>query len=233
MSVSDVVALPFRLGSAVRGRRFFHPAGVLAKGHAQRLAAAQCGLPFPSGDVVVRWSKAVGTPGSFPDFIGLAIRIADAQPRAGLWDILLVSAGSGVVTRALALRPVASWTGQTMTNLMPLRYRERPWWLRARIETEIGGTGLSLQDVAGQIESGGIDVTLDQAGGRGDFTPLARLYVSDLVDAGRADVSFDPVLNTAPGVTLYPGWLADLRGRAYQRSREGRFSGLFATRRES
>jgi hypothetical protein len=48
------------------------------------------------------------------------------------------------------------------------------------------------------------------------------LRVATVIDAGQADVPFDPVINTAPGVTLYPGWLADLRARAYQRSREGR-----------
>jgi len=36
------------------------------------------------------------------------------------------------------------------------------------------------------------------------------------------DVSFDPVDNIAPGLSLYPEWLADLRARAYRRSRDGR-----------
>ncbi|MCV7029055.1 phosphodiesterase [Mycobacterium sherrisii] len=226
MSVADVVALPFRVGSAMRGRRFFHPVGVLAHGRAERVAPAQCGLPLPSSDVVVRVSKAVGTPGSLPDLIGLAIRADAPQSCARPWDILLVSAGSGVLTRALALRPVTSWTGQPLSNLMPLRYRDSPWWLRARIETDIRGNGLSLDDVERRISHGGIDVALDQARGRGDFTPLARLHLSTVLDPQQEDVSFDPVVNTPPGLTLYPGWLADLRAQAYQRSREGRLFGL-------
>ncbi|CNI73100.1 Uncharacterised protein [Mycobacterium tuberculosis] len=48
------------------------------------------------------------------------------------------------------------------------------------------------------------------------------MSLSRLVEA--EEVSFDPVLNTAPGLSLYPGWLAELRARAYQRSREGRKS---------
>lgn len=231
MSLADVVALPFRVGSAVRGRRFFHPVGVLAQGRAERVAPAQCGLPLPSSDVIVRVSKALGTPGSLPDFIGLAIRIDAPQSCAAPWDILLVSAGSGVLTRAVALRPVTSWTGHTLSNLMPVRYRDSPWWLRARIETDIRGNGLSLDNVARRIDHGGIDVTLDQARGRGDFTPLARLHLSTVMDPQQADVSFDPVLNTAAGLTLYPGWLADLRAHAYQRSREGRLFGLLPARR--
>jgi hypothetical protein len=220
MTVSDLVALPFRWGSALRGRRFFHPVGVLATGSVERVAPAQCGLPIPSNDVIARFSKAAGTPGSLPDFIGLAIRVS--SPLASPWDILLVSAGSGVLTRAVALRPVTAWTGQTMTSLMPFRYRGCTWWLRARIVSEVAGFGLSLHRIRQNVKDGGIEVALDQARGAGQFEPLARLSLSSLVDAETNDVSFDPVLNTAPGVGLYPGWLADLRARAYLRSREGR-----------
>ena len=158
--------------------------------------------------------------GSLPDFIGLAIRLT--PPHASPWDILLVSAGSGVLTRAVALRPVTGWAGQSMTSLMPLRYRGGTWWLRARIVSDVGGPGLSLDAIRRSVEHGGIDLALDQARGTNEFQPLARLSLSGLVDAEVNDVSFDPVLNTAPGLGLYPGWLADLRGRAYQRSREGR-----------
>ncbi len=81
---------------------------------------------------------------------------------------------------------------------------------------------LSLDGIRKSVAHGGIDVALDHARGRDRFEPLARLSLSTLVDAQANDVSFDPVLNTAPGLALYPGWLADLRARAYQRSREGR-----------
>ncbi|MDT5103929.1 MAG: hypothetical protein QOI25_1442, partial [Mycobacterium sp.] len=38
----------------------------------------------------------------------------------------MVSAGSGPLTR-FALRPTLSWTGTTMSTLMPLR-RDDEWW---------------------------------------------------------------------------------------------------------
>jgi hypothetical protein len=230
VSVSDVAALPFRWGAALRGRRFFHPVGILATGQAERVASAQCGLPIPSTEVIARFSKAVGTPGSLPDFIGLAIRVAPQQLSTTPWDILLVSAGSGVVTRAVGLRPVTSWTEQTMTNLMPLTYRGDRWWVRARIVTDIDGPGLSLDQVEHQIKSGGIELALDQARGAGDFTPLARVRLDTVIDTEQTDVSFDPIINTAPGLTLFPGWLADLRVHAYQRSREGRSQEPLAAR---
>lgn len=219
----EVAAKPFQWGSALRGRRFFHPVGVLAKGSIERVAPAAQGLPIPSSDVVARVSKAAGTPGALPDFIGLAFRVAPQELKATPWDILLVSSGSGVLARAIALRPTTSWTGQTLTSLMPFRYRGGVWWLRARSLTDIDGFGLSLASVQTTIDDGGIEFSIDQACGRGDFTPLARLRLTTAMDPDPAeDVSFDPVLNTPPGLTLYPGWLANLRARAYQHSRDGR-----------
>ncbi|MCV7099691.1 phosphodiesterase [Mycobacterium palustre] len=222
----EVAAKPFQWGSALRGRRFFHPVGVLAKGSVERVAPASQGLPIPSSDVVARLSKAVGTPGALPDFIGLAFRVAPQQAGATPWDILLVSSGSGVLTRAVALRPTTSWTGQTLTSLMPLRYRGGIWWLRARTIGDVNGSGLALDGVRDAIARGGIEFAIDQARGRGDFTPLGRLRLTTAVGPDPTDdVSFDPVLNTPPGLSLAPGWLADLRARAYRRSREGRDAG--------
>lgn len=127
MDVSDLVAVPFRWGAALRGRRVFHPLGVLARGHLERMAPAHDGLPIASSEVLARVSKAAGTAGPLPDFVGLAVRVQSATP----WDILVVSSDSGVLARALALRPTISWTGQSMTSLMPFGYRGRTWWLRA------------------------------------------------------------------------------------------------------
>ncbi|OJZ75134.1 phosphodiesterase [Mycobacterium paraffinicum] len=222
MSVSDLVALPFQWGSAIRGKRLFHPVGVLAQGCIERVAPAGEGLPIASSEVVARVSKASGTPGALPDFIGLAIRVTPSQG-TGPWDILVVSSGSGLLSRALALRPAISWGDQTLTTLMPLHYQGADWWLRARIVGKIDGLGLSLDSVRDRLERDSIEVSLDQACGSGDFTPLGRLTLTGIVDPERAaDVSFDPVINTPPGLNLHPRWLADLRARAYRRSRHGR-----------
>ncbi|BBY35947.1 hypothetical protein MMAN_00810 [Mycobacterium mantenii] len=223
MNVFELAALPFQWGSAIRGKRFFHPSGVLAEGFIERVAPAGKGLPIASSEIVARVSKATGTPGVLPDFIGLAFRVPAPPPADKPWDVLLVSSGSGVLSRAVALRPATSWNGQTLTTLMPLHYQNNNWWLRARTSREIGGAGLSLDSVRAKLERSHIQVTLDQACGRGDFTPLARITLTTAIDPERdEDVSFDPVVNTAPGLSLHPRWLADLRARAYQHSREGR-----------
>ncbi|HVQ99612.1 MAG TPA: phosphodiesterase, partial [Mycobacterium sp.] len=83
--------------------------------------------------------------------------------------------------------------------------------------------GVSLNSVRNQLKNGTIEVTLDQARGTSAFDKLARLTLHGLLVAPHGgDVSFDPVLHTAPGVELYPGWLAGLRASAYDRSRDGR-----------
>jgi hypothetical protein len=69
-------------------------------------------------------------------------------PRASAttsWDVLMVSAGSGPLTR-FALRPTLSWTGTTMSTLMPLRRDDEWWWVKAEMATPIG-SGLSLDTV--------------------------------------------------------------------------------------
>jgi hypothetical protein len=223
MSVTDLAVTPFRWGSALRHARVFHPDGLLVEGSIERTAPSEFGLPVPSCDVVGRVSKAVGTPGPLPDIIGLAVRIPPHTDDGAAWDILLASAGSGVLSRALGLRPVTSWTGHTLTSLMPLRYRGGNWWLRARVITDIDGPGVSLDSVRNRLQNGTIEVAIDQACGTAQFEDLARLTLHGLLVVPHgSDVAFDPVLHTAPGVQLYPGWLADLRARAYDRSRDGR-----------
>lgn len=222
VNVFDLVAVPFQWGAAIRGKRFFHPIGVLAQGYIERVAPVGQGLPIPSSEIVARVSKAGGTPAALPDFVGLAFRLTPPESAGKPWDILLVSAGSGVLSRAVALRPVTSWNGQTLTTLMPLHYRHNNWWIRARTPGDIDGLGLSLGNIRNRLEHGNIEIALDQACGTGHFTPLGRLTLTNVVDEGHRDVSFDPVVNTAPGVSLHPRWLADLRARVSAEPRRQR-----------
>ena len=121
----------------------------------------------------------------------------------------------------IVLAPVTSWSGATFSSLMPLRYRGRVWWLRARLATEIGTQGLALDTIETEIDSGGIQFDIEQAAGRGEFRPLARLTLRH-VDPSRDDIAFDPALHRDCDVQLVPRWLADFRRAAYRRSREGR-----------
>jgi hypothetical protein len=222
VKISDVLAVPVEVGAAVRHRRLFHPDGVLATGRIERVAPAGEGLPIVSSDVVVRVSKAAGLPGALPDVAGVAWRMPAQSPADRPWDVLLASAGAGL-TRVL-LRPVTSWTGATFSSLMPLRADGKVWWLRARLVTELTAPGLSLAAIKDHLGRDTVDFDVEQAPGARPFQPLARLTLRKVTPPGE-DVSFDPTLNTAPGVALLPGWLTDFRRAAYRRSREGRDAG--------
>ena len=197
----------------------------MARGSIERLAPPGEGLPVESGgDVIARVSKAIGTPASLPDIIGLAIRIPPAPFTATAWDILLVSAGRGLATK-FALRPTTSWS-TPVSSLMPLHHRGRYWWVRGQMITDIAQAGLSLDDVGNRIARGGVEFAIDQAAGTQGFRPLARLTLSEVLPDDTAhEVAFDPTIHSAPGVELAPRWLTGIRRRAYERSREGRDAG--------
>ncbi|WP_163701152.1 phosphodiesterase [Mycolicibacterium agri] len=216
MGISDIATLPLRLGSAVRGRRVFHPVGVLAEGTLERVAPLGEGLPLESGDVIGRVSKGVGLPGAVPDVAGVAWRMP--QPSAPTpWDVLLASTVRG----RLLLAPAASWSGTTFSSLMPLRYKDGVWWLQARLSTPIDSPGLALEAIRSRIASTGVDFDIEQAAGTGGFLPLARLTLHTLA-TNSGDISFDPTVHSHPDVELMPGWLTGFRRAAYRRSRQGR-----------
>lgn len=222
MKASDLVALPLQLGSALRRRRIFHPLGVLAAGHVERVAPADRGLPVESGEIIGRVSKAVGIPGGLPDLIGLAWRMPTHTDHGPPWDVLMVSTGGHGKLARFALQPTRAWTGTTLSTLMPLRYRDGRWWLKAQLRTELGGR-LSLDTLRDEIESREIVFDIQQAHGSEPFQPLAELTLTATIPTDEDhDVSFDPTRNTFPGVTLGPQWLTALRERAYRRSRHGR-----------
>lgn len=221
MKASDLIALPLKFGAAVRHRRVFHPLGVLASGNIERTAPSRRGLPIDSSEVIGRVSKAIGTPGNLPDLIGLAWRMPTHALAATPWDVLMASTGSGMLAR-FGLQPTRSWTSTTLSTLMPLRYDDGWWWLKAELQTEMSD-GLSLDTLARQIENGDVVFDIQQALGTGPFEPLARLTLSARIPTDQDhDVSFDPTRNSGPGVELGPQWLTVLRERAYLRSREGR-----------
>lgn len=220
MQASDVAALPVRLGAAIRNSRLFHPNGVLAEGLLERIAPPDDGLPMQSCDVIGRVSKGVGLPGAMADVAGLAFRIPPPQDLRSCvpWDVLLAST---IANSRFLLAPTRSWSSTTFSSLMPLRFRDGTWWLRARLVTRIDEPGLSLDTIRNQIDSGGIDFDIDQASGTGGFRPLARMTLRNL-DPSSDDIAFDPVLHSDEDVRLVPSWLTDFRRAAYRRSREGR-----------
>jgi hypothetical protein len=217
VGISEIAALPVRMGAAVRNRRLFHPDGVLARGTLTRVAPPSEGLPMTSGDVVGRVSKGVGLPGALPDIAGLAWRLPPTSQAAPPWDVLLAS----TFRQRLLLAPVSNWSAATFSSLMPLAHGGGRWWVQARLATHIGQVGLSLDTVRDRIATNGMEFDIEQAAGTGGFRPLARLTLHTLA-ADVGDLAFDPTVHSHPDVALSPGWLTGFRQAAYRRSREGR-----------
>lgn len=183
-----------------------HPYGVLCEGTVSRTGANP-----PSGvhwldergedQVLVRLSRAVGLPRPFPDIHGLALRVPVAGGRAG--DLLFATTGTGSLTR-FWLRP--TMTGRhTHSTLLPYR-------------TPAGPRVLAALPRPADDE---FDLALAALGGA--WRRFAVLRVGGLADGARPDpnVTFDPVLNTVPGLQPYP-WVARLREPAYAAARRGR-----------
>ena len=219
MSISEQITLPLRAGAALRDKRFFHPVGVLCGGTVTRVAPDGQGLPIRSGDIIGRMSKGAGTPGSLPDFAGLAWRMHRDTDGPQPWDVLMVTA-----TARVGLRPVRSWSGAPYSTLMPLGYRGGTFWLRARLTTPPTADGLSLSDIREQLGRGTVEFAIEQARGTGPFEPLATLTFDRELGAGDsgADTPFDPTVRSGSDVTLLPRWLTSFRRSAYRNSRKGR-----------
>ena len=85
MQPATLITSPFRRLAELRHARVFHPDGVLCTGTAS--LTGDTPLPLAGGPVTARISKGIGLPGSWPDIVGLAVRLPDGS--ASHWDLLL------------------------------------------------------------------------------------------------------------------------------------------------
>ena len=102
VQVSDIAALPVRVGAATRGGRLFHPVGVVAEGTMERVALDSDGLPMRSCDVIGRVSKGNRRLRWRPDIAGIGVAYPPPRIRScGPWDVLLASTrrGSRLISR--------------------------------------------------------------------------------------------------------------------------------------
>lgn len=212
--VTGLVAAGFRGLAALRRARAFHPAGLVLRGE---LRPVDDDLPWPSGPtpVVARLSKGAGTPGRLPDALGLAVRIPGAGRDGGPWDLTLTTAGSGHVGRMLP-RPAATWTGGAYSSLVPYRRADRLIWLAAWASAESPRLDASIESV---VAAGGLGFVLRTGREDGRWCDSAELT---LPDVGGDAPAFDPMRHRPDGLEPAPGWLAQVREKAYAGSRAGR-----------
>jgi len=201
------------LGAVMQRVKPLHPEGELRRAtltHSPPAVAS--GVPWLDSpgqdDAVVRVSRAVGLPDALPDVQGLAVRVV---LETGAADLLLASTGLGVVTRYV-LMPTRRITGRPLTTLLPYRSPRGPLLLAAAPESEHA-------------------FELRWAGPAGPWHAFGRLdlgapFGDDL------QVSFDPVVNVAPGLSHY-SWVRTLREPAYWTARTRTHRAVTPSRRPS
>jgi hypothetical protein len=203
--------------SAARRRRIFHPEGMAFRG-TMAVAAPVRGVPLfetaAAHDVLIRFSRALGTPRGRPDFLGLALRIADAQ------DLLLASSTSAAALRYLPV-PARTFAGTTFSSLLPFDAGGRVALVGARVHHVRTAADDQLVELEAAVALAPVGVTLALARVGRRWRRIATVDVRErLPDVEAAGIAFDPWI-CAGGLVPW-GPVSALRSPAYRGSRRGR-----------
>ncbi|MFC4003298.1 hypothetical protein ACFS2C_15990 [Prauserella oleivorans] len=225
--VRSVVDRAAATASRLRRARAFHPAGVLLTGDleltARDAAPAVAGvLAGPTGerfDVLGRLSKGAGTPGEWPDVLGLAVRLPGPDGTARPVDLLFSTTGNAPVLRCLP-QARADWRAGVYSSTMPYRIAGSLCWFGAHPDP---GPPIPSSTEALRLATAAAPLvfTLAVAAPLGPWLPIARLSLTAAPGEPGGE-AFDSMRNAHPALRPAPRWLAALREQAYVGSRRGR-----------
>lgn len=213
----------FGVLSYLRGKRIFHPQGVVLSGtlvldRHEELPPGPLTGPARHEGVVARVSRGAGLPPPTPDLFGLAVKIPRAHRDGKDQDLVLATSGRAAVARNL-LVPALRLSGQLFSSVLPYRADGRLVLFGARATTP--GLGASLEDVRRAAENDEVRFELLVARLVGPWRRIGELRLTDPVpDAAARRIRFNP-WNTGAGVRPY-GPLNRLRSAAYRASQVGR-----------
>jgi hypothetical protein len=216
-AVASATERAFAALSAARRRRIFHPQGMSFHGRASfeagvpHVSVLEAGAVHP---VLVRFSRALGTPRGRPDFLGVAVRIGDEQ------DLLLASSASAPVLRYLPL-PARTFAETTFSSLLPVDAGGRVALVGARVHHVRAAADDQLAELEAAAAAAPVGLTLALAEVGRAWRRVATIEVGErLPDADSAALTFDPWIC---GGGLVPwGRVNALRAPAYRGSRRGR-----------
>ena len=202
----------FRTMARLRQAPAVHPSAVT---FAARLIVSHQTPLIGQGNYLatVKLSKGAGTPGRWPDVLGLGLRFHPLN--AGPCDVLFSSAGDGRWTRWLPV-PAADWSGARYGTLAPYESAGRWWWLRLTPS----GPPVGHASIHALGHSSPPSFALHISGGTAAWHQVGRLELDERLDD--TGLVLDPVLNHPPGALPAPNWLRELRKLAYSGSRRGR-----------
>jgi hypothetical protein len=204
--------------SAGRGSRIFHPQGIAYRG-VVRVDDGVDSVPLLAAGselaAVVRFSRGLGLPRGWPEFLGLALRIEEEQ------DLLLASSSPSPLARMVPL-PARSFFGTTLSSLLPFDVGPRVVFAGAVVHGSPTGEDDQLTELANSPGPVTATLALAELGGR--WRAFGTLEVGErLPDAESRALRFDP-WRCAGGLVPH-GWINALRAPAYRGSRRGRPSG--------
>ncbi|MEU1041885.1 phosphodiesterase [Streptomyces sp. NPDC005907] len=221
--------------AAHRSAPALHPAGLLCTATVDVAAdGARWGVPWLAAPArhtaLVRWSRAAGLPRSWPDAMGLAVRVEAAAGPGRPLDLLLTTSGSGRLGRHLP-RMRTNAVGGPYSTLLSYRFGNRPRIIAAFPQSPIPPVGTSVTALADALHQRTIRFTLRAADRNEPWHTFATLTLDAPAPEpapapAPAQVKvqspgFDPYAHHLP--LLHPmGRLAGLRTAAYAGSRTGR-----------
>ncbi|RKN42065.1 phosphodiesterase [Micromonospora endolithica] len=211
----------------LRGARLLHPAGRSFTGEV--VVWGRSGPPtgvaliddpgrYPA---TVRLSKGVPTPGSWPDVLGLAVRLHLGAERP--YDLLVSSSAAPPVLRHLPL-PRRRFAG-TYSSIMSFRTGRRRLFVAALADPDSPDLGRSLAEVTAASRADDPSLVLAVASAVGPWRPFGRIRIDRQLDARTdATLAFDPIGNLPPGMRA-AGPMAWVREHTYRASRRTRGAG--------
>ncbi|MCM0674353.1 phosphodiesterase [Micromonospora phytophila] len=227
-TLSDRAAVAVERASAaltrLRRARLLHPAGRSFAGE-----VTVWGTPGPPTGVALldrpgrypatlRLSKGVPTPGSWPDVLGLAVRVQPGEGRP--FDLLVSSSGAAPVLRHLPL-PRRRFAG-TYSTIMPFRSGRRRLFLAALADPDSPDLGRSLAQLAAAAAADAPRLVLAVASAVGPWRPFGQVSIGAQLSAREdAALAFDPIGNLPAGLRA-AGPLTWLREHTYRGSQRAR-----------
>lgn len=216
-AVASATERAFAALSSARRRRIFHPQGMSFRGRAS-VEAGVPGVPALEAGaahaIVVRFSRALGTPRGRPDFLGVALRMADEQ------DLLLASSAAAPALRYLPL-PARTFAGTTFSSLLPFDAGGRIMLVGARVQHVRAAADDQLAELEAAAALAPVAMTLALAEVGRAWRRVATIEVGErLPAADSAALTFDPWV--CDGGLVPWGRVNALRAPAYRGSRRGR-----------
>ncbi len=171
--------------SRIRGKRFFHPEGIICEGTLTFLET-DLALPF-SGmtSVLARLSRGAGLPGRLPDVFGLAVKLPQFDH-----DFLLATSGNAPLTRHLLL-PAAGVFKLPYSSVLPYELGDQLVVFGARADDALRqGEASAISEIRAVIASKRLRFDLTVAGvGSSKSKTFGSLVLDQIHDE---EIEFNP-----------------------------------------